>query len=317
MKTTPVTPADLRRSVLAVPPLAWRDDLSLNAEANLALVDHILKGGVTTLVYGGNANAYHLGGWRWREVVEFIAQLGDETIWVVPPAGPSYDVLLEQAPVLRELGFPTAMLLPMAFPSHPAGVERGIRDFVDRFGREVMLYLRGEPYLSPQAIGRLAREGAVGAIKYAASRERPRGGEPYLAALIEEIGRERIVSGFGEVPAVPHLRDYRLAAFTSGLVCIAPTLSMALLDALQNRRLAEAEARLVPFLPLERLRDVHSPIRVMHEAVRLAGIADTGPILPLLANLEEEHHAALGEAAMALLALEARTRIAAAPAAAR
>jgi dihydrodipicolinate synthase/N-acetylneuraminate lyase len=310
MKTTPITPADVRRSVLAVPPLAWTPDLTLNVEANLALVRHIQGGGVTTLIYGGNANAYHLGGRRWRAVAEFLAGLGDEALWVVPPAGPSYDALIQQAPVLRRLGFPTAMLLPVAFPSHPKGVERGIRDFVDAFGREVMLYLKQESYLPAASVGRLAREGAVGMVKYAASRERPKGEEPYLEALIGELGRERIVSGFGEVPAVPHLRDHGLAAFTSGLVCIAPTLAMALLGALQVRRFAEAEARLEAFLPLERLRERHSPIRVVHEAVRLAGIADTGPILPLLANLEEEHQPSVAQAARALLAQEMRARAA-------
>jgi hypothetical protein len=30
MKTTPIPPADVRRSVLAVPPLAWTPDLALN-----------------------------------------------------------------------------------------------------------------------------------------------------------------------------------------------------------------------------------------------------------------------------------------------
>jgi dihydrodipicolinate synthase/N-acetylneuraminate lyase len=311
MKTTPITPADVRHSVLAVPPLAWTRELTLNVEANLALVRHIQGGGVTTLIYGGNANVYHLGGRRFREVAEFIAGLGDETLWVVPSAGPSYDALIEQAPVLRELGFPTAMLLPLAFPAHPLGIERGVCDFVDAFGREVILYLKQENYLPAATIGRLAREGVVGMIKYAASRERAKGEEPYLEALIGEIGRERIVSGFGEVPAVPHLRDHGLAAFTSGLVCIAPTLSMRLLEALQNRRFAEAEVLLEAFLPLERLREVHSPIRVVHEAIRLAEIADTGPILPLLANLEEEHHNSVGEAARALLAQEIQARAAA------
>ncbi len=38
MKTTPVTPADLASSVLAVPPLARNTDLTLNKEANRALI---------------------------------------------------------------------------------------------------------------------------------------------------------------------------------------------------------------------------------------------------------------------------------------
>jgi dihydrodipicolinate synthase/N-acetylneuraminate lyase len=49
-----------------------------------------------------------------------------------------------------------------------------------------------------------------------------------------------------------------------------------------------------------------SPIRVLHEAVRLAGIADTGPLLPLLSNLPEADHAKVREAAARLLAEDRR-----------
>ncbi|HVR65236.1 MAG TPA: dihydrodipicolinate synthase family protein, partial [Verrucomicrobiae bacterium] len=34
------------------------------------------------------------------------------------------------------------------------------------------------------------------------------------------------------------------------------------------------------------LRDKHSPLRVLHAAVAAAGIADTGPLLPFLTNIE-------------------------------
>ena len=56
------------------------------------------------------------------------------------------------------------------------------------------------------------------------------------------------------------------------------------------------------YLPLEACRDSISPIRTLHEAVTLAGIADMGPMLPMLTNIGAEHHARVGEAARALLA---------------
>lgn len=307
MRTSPISPQEICRSVIAVPPLALNPDLSLNRDANRHLVRHLLSGGVSALLYGGNANFYNLAGRRFLEVCEFLAGLeGDASI--IPSAGPDYGKLMEQAPVLRELDFPTAMVLPLDFPASPAGIERGIRDFTEAFGRPVIVYLKKENYLPPAAIGRLVRDGAVGLIKYAASRERPKGQEPYLQAIIEEIGAERVVSGFGEIPALGHVRDYRLAGFTSGLVCIAPALSMAYREALMADRFQEAGARLEDFRRLEALRERHSPIRVMHEAVRLCGIAETGPILPLLANLEEDHWPAVRHAADALLRLEQQER---------
>ena len=54
------------------------------------------------------------------------------------------------------------------------------------------------------------------------------------------------------------------------------------------------------FAKLENLRDAHSPIRVLHEAVTLAGIADMGPMLPMLSNLGEAQRAPVREAAIAL-----------------
>jgi hypothetical protein len=57
-------------------------------------------------------------------------------------------------------------------------------------------------------------------------------------------------------------------------------------------------------MALEDLRDAFNPIRVLHEAVTLSGIADMGPMLPLLSNLPAAHHAAVGAAARTLLAFD-------------
>ena len=50
MKTGPVQPTDLPRSVIAVPPLARNADLSLNAEANKTLIRHLEDAGITSLM---------------------------------------------------------------------------------------------------------------------------------------------------------------------------------------------------------------------------------------------------------------------------
>src|SRR2546422_708896 len=48
---TKLTPGLLTASVLAVPPLARKPDLSLNVHENESLIRHIESGGVTTLLY--------------------------------------------------------------------------------------------------------------------------------------------------------------------------------------------------------------------------------------------------------------------------
>ena len=75
-----------------------------------------------------------------------------------------------------------------------------------------------------------------------------------------------------------------------------------MLAALQASDYATAETIRAAYLPLEDLRDAHSPIRVLHEAVTLAGIAVMGPILPQLSNIAAAHAGAIRTAAQALLA---------------
>jgi dihydrodipicolinate synthase/N-acetylneuraminate lyase len=83
------------------------------------------------------------------------------------------------------------------------------------------------------------------------------------------------------------VRRLRTYTITSGSVCVTPKLSTALLDALRRRDVTEAERIHGLFLPLEDLRDKHSPLRVLHAAVALAGIAETGPLSPFLSNIED------------------------------
>jgi dihydrodipicolinate synthase/N-acetylneuraminate lyase len=301
VKTQAVTFADLSASVLAVPPLARNADLSLNRAANVALIRHIEAGGITTLLYGGNANFYHVGVGEYGALLDFLAEAAAPSSWVIPSVGPDFGRMMDQAALLRSRAFPTAMVLPQTFPSTVAGAETGLRRFAEAFGRPIIVYLKAEGYLTAEAVKRLVDDGLVAAIKYAIVREDPRK-DALLARLVELVDKRLIVSGIGERPAIVHLRDYGLAGFTTGSGCVAPRGSTALLAALKARDHARAEAVRAPYIPLEDLRDAHSPIRVLHEAVRLAGIADTGPILPLLSNLEPQHHEAVKKAAQELLA---------------
>ena len=58
-------------------------------------------------------------------------------------------------------------------------------------------------------------------------------------------------------------------------------------------------------MALEDLRNAHSPILVLHHAVELAGIAQTGPVLPLLTALPDKLLPKIEKAAKALLAKNA------------
>jgi dihydrodipicolinate synthase/N-acetylneuraminate lyase len=77
-----------------------------------------------------------------------------------------------------------------------------------------------------------------------------------------------------------------------------------MLRAMRAGNWAEAERIRAIFKPLEDLRNAINPIRVLHEAVRLAGIADTGPLLPLLTNVPESDYPKIRDAALRLLDAE-------------
>jgi 4-hydroxy-tetrahydrodipicolinate synthase len=112
----------------------------------------------------------------------------------------------------------------------------------------------------------------------------------------------------GERPAASHFCTFGVAGFTSGSVCVAPRLSTCILAALHAGDRAEADRLREHFLPLEDLRDAWSPIRTMHEAVTLSGVAACGPMLPLLSNLTAKEGfdlSALKAAARGLLAANA------------
>lgn len=60
MDTTQITPQRLAASIIAVPPLARNSQGAVCRDENTKLVKYIERGGVNTLLYGGNALFYHL-----------------------------------------------------------------------------------------------------------------------------------------------------------------------------------------------------------------------------------------------------------------
>ena len=292
--------AHLARSVIAVPPLARDADFAVDEDANRALIRHIEAGGVRSLLYGGNANFYNVSVGEYGGLLDFLADAAGPDTLVIPSAGPDYGKLRDQVPLLKERDFPTVMVLPLKFPATRGGAATGVRRFAEALGRPVVLYLKDEDYMTPAGAAALVDDGLVAAVKYAVVRDDP-ANDPYLRDLLDRVDPGMIVSGMGERPAVVHLRDFGLAGFTSGSVCVGPRGSQRMLEAMKAGDYDTAEALRERYLPLEDLRDAHSPIRVLHDAVTLAGIADTGPLLPLLSNIPDELRVPVRDAAVALL----------------
>jgi dihydrodipicolinate synthase/N-acetylneuraminate lyase len=210
---------------------------------------------------------------------------------------------MDQALLLRNTGYRTAMVLPMQGFTTPEGVAEGISRFVDVAGIPVTLYIKSEQYIDIDTLGRLVDEGRIAAVKYAIVRDDP-AQDPYLQALVQRITAARVVSGMGERPTLVHLAQFGLASFTTGSGCIAPKACMALLRALKQKDMPRAQAIYDLFMPLETLRDSISLIRVLHDAVTLSGVADMGSHLPLLSASPANRHADIQAVARTLLACD-------------
>jgi len=303
LKITGVTPDDLAASVLAVPPLARNADWSLNIAENKKMIRHLEGGGVRTLMYGGNANFYNIGVRDYHKVLEMLEKLAGEDTWIIPSIGPDFGKAIDQIDLLRSRAFPTAMVLPLQFPSTDDGLATGIARLSQFYKKPLIVYIKSDGYLEPRTVGKLVADGIICAVKYGTVRADP-SNDPYLKELTQHVDPKLILCGIGETPAIIHLRDFGLQGFTSGSVCIAPRGSSKLLALIKAGQYDEAAKISAAYAEMEACRDTLSPIRTLHEAVTLAGIADMGPMLPMLSNIGAEHHARVGAAAKALLAFD-------------
>ena len=287
MTDTLLTPADFSRSVVAVPPIALTADLHVAPEPNAALARHILNGGVDILLYGGNANLYHFGLPAYAEALAVMEAL-PAGARVITSIGPDFGKMLDQAPLIERSRIRNVMLLPVAFPADSHGTSDGIRRIADRLGFGVIVYLKRENYVRPEVLRKLVAEGAVRFVKYAVERSDP-ADDTYLDAVIAAVGREMVASGMGETPIVDHFGRRRLTTWTSGAVCIAPAAAMALRSALAKGHTAEVDRLIQPFLEFERVRAQLGGIQTLHSGITVSGIADMGPMMPMVSVVKERN----------------------------
>lgn len=313
MKTTSVTIEELR-GVFAVPPLARKNDArrTLDFDENDRLVRHIAAGGITRLLYGGNAFLYHITLGEYEELLGWLAGLSDD-LWAIPSFGPSFGRAIDQAAILRRHNFPCAMMLPCNDPRDAEGIERGMLEIAAASGTPLILYLNKEDNFGADAergldaVARLVEAGVCVGIKYAVVRENPEH-DAYLDALLSRVSKDLIISGIGERPAIIHLRDWQLPGFTTGSGTIAPSLSNELFAACVAEDYETAEKIRADFLPLEDLRDEISPAKVLHHATQLAQIAQMNAVPPFLSALLPEQLSRIAPVAQSLAEKEADSR---------
>ena len=295
MKTAPFSAAQLRESVIAVPPLARNSSLGICEQENRKIIRFLEAGGIRSLLYGGNAVLYHARLSEYASLLQMLDDIASKETVVVPSLGPAFGLAMDQAAILRDHDFPTAMLLPSRDAVDQVGIAAGVRKISEAVGKPLVLYLKFDRWLNPELIKSLEDDGVISWLKYAVVRDDP-ATDDYLREVLEVFPADRIVSGIGEQPAIIHLRDFGVGGFTSGCVCVAPQRSMQMMHAIHAGDYKTAEKIREWFCPLEDLRNGINPIKVLHRAVELAAIADTGPIQPLLSDVTSEHVAQIRDA---------------------
>jgi dihydrodipicolinate synthase/N-acetylneuraminate lyase len=299
MWTAKITADRLASSVIAVPPMARNAQGVLCRHNNEKIIRWIEAGGVTTFLYGGNAVFYHMRLSEYADALSIIAESAAPTSLMIPSVGPTYGIMMDQVDILKQFNFPTVMILPQKEIADEKGIATGIRKFVEAYGKPIVLYLKHDRWLSPSIVDKLVKDGLVSWIKYAVVLDQPLE-DRYLREVLDVSPADIVVSGIGEQPAIIHMRDFGVGSYTSGCVCVAPKLSMDMLRAIQAKDYAQAESIREVFRPLEDLRNGIQPIRVLHHAVKAADIADTGPMQPLLGELEASQEQSIAAASKEL-----------------
>jgi dihydrodipicolinate synthase/N-acetylneuraminate lyase len=303
MNRQPVDAALLSRSVVALPPLARGAEARPDLEQNRRIAAYIESGGIRVLLYGTQALVPHVRPTEYGALLDLLeAAAGPETT-VIPAIGPTHGLLLEQAEVLRGRDFPTAQLLPCPDMGSAGAVERAVGEAVAALGKPVVLTVTEPGPLTPPVVGRLAERGLVSFVIYDVERDDP-AEDPLLRELVQTVDPRLVVSGRGEAVAVVHLREFGLGSFASGCAAVASRLSQSLLEAIRAGEWVEAGELRGLFRKLEDLRRKLDPVAVLHEAIGFAGIADMGPLPPVLTPVNERYLSRVREAAQSLHAEE-------------
>ncbi|MET7602869.1 dihydrodipicolinate synthase family protein [Streptomyces avermitilis] len=218
--------------VVAIPVTPFAEDGSIDRDTHRALLRRLLDGGVKTLTPNGNTGEFYALTPEERELVTelTIEETGDRAAVLV---GVGHDVPTAVA-CARHARAHGAQLVMIHQPVHPyvsdAGwvdYHRAIAEAVPELG--VVPYLRN-PLLPGARLAELADHcpNVVG-VKYAVP------DAARFAAFARDAGLERFVwvAGLAE-PYAPSYFSAGATGFTSGLVNVAPSVSLNMIEALRS-----------------------------------------------------------------------------------
>ncbi|MFE6334109.1 dihydrodipicolinate synthase family protein [Streptomyces sp. NPDC057798] len=218
--------------VVSIPVTPFAEDGSVDQDVHRALLRRLLDGGIRTLTPNGNTGEFYaLSPQERRLVTELtVDEAGDRAVILV---GVGHDVptAIASARHARELG---AAMVMVHQPVHPYVSQDGWVDY-HRAIAEAVPELGVVPYIrNAQLTGARLAELAdscpnVVGVKYAVP------DAAKFAAFARDAGLERFVwvAGLAE-PYAPSYFSAGATGFTSGLVNVAPAVSLNMIEALRS-----------------------------------------------------------------------------------
>ncbi|WP_419999460.1 dihydrodipicolinate synthase family protein [Streptomyces boninensis] len=286
--------------VVAIPVTPFTAAGTVDARAYRALLRRLLAAGVRTLTPGGNTGEYYaLSEAERQTVVELTAEVAAAEAGERPAvvAGVGLDVpnAVAAARHARDAG---AQLVMVHQPVHPyvsesgwVGYHRAIAEAVPELG--VVPYIRNAQ-LPGARLAELGQEcpNVVG-VKYAVP------DATRFAVFARDAGLDRFVwvAGLAE-PYAPSYFSAGATGFTSGLVNVAPGLSLAMIEAL---RIADYAAAMKVWEQIRRFEELRAAdgsahnVTVVKEALASLGLcrADVRPPSSALSAAERDEVALL------------------------
>ncbi len=249
----------------------------------------LAEAGVRVIVCGGNTGEfYSLSPEELRAIVEATVSSVPSDTLVVSGAGYRPELAVRFAREGLSAGAGAVML---HYPIHPFVGEEGLARYYVEVAEGVeaplVLYVRG-PHLSQRVLEAVLAGAEIVCVKYAVA---DLVAFARLAAAAPEL---TWVCGLAETWA-PFFWEAGARGFTSGLVNVAPALSLGLQAALRAGDRAEALRLWHQALPFEQLRARHGDannVAVVKAALDLVGLAG-GPPRPPLSALSGEDTAEL------------------------
>ncbi|POX45025.1 dihydrodipicolinate synthase family protein [Streptomyces sp. Ru72] len=289
MTTTFETQRAALADVVAIPVTPFTEDGRVDQDAHRALLRRLLDGGVRTLTPNGNTGEFYaLTPEERRLVTELTVQEAGERAATLVGVGHDVPTAVASARHARELG---ARMVMVHQPVHPyvsaAGwvdYHRAIAEAVPELG--VVPYIRNAR-LPGARLAELADHcpNVIG-VKYAVP------DAAKFAAFARDAGLDRFVwvAGLAE-PYAPSYFSAGATGFTSGLVNVAPSVSLNMIDALRSGDYPAAMKVWEQIRRFEELRAANGSadnVTVVKEALASLGLCRRDVRPPSRALPEEE-----------------------------